>query len=270
MSTALVLRADTGRVCNTKNVVWIARGTAVMPAPVPTPGGGGLRSPRRLHPLTDAPSAAAAPPPEPDYTISFTLASAPPAASVPLLAACPLSAASPSPVASPLSATSPPIFNRSYIPTPISVATSSLAPSASFSPLPPFTDSVAKPSHPPLTAMTARLLRLGIETRVHGRTRSDGVRFMEEQQRQVPRLREPPPQPHHPPPSPSGSGAFHHRLGLLLMMNMIALISSIITGAAIAGGHCDLPPPQNPGDGGKGGEGARGAVIHACDDVHYS
>ena len=41
MSTALVLRADTDRVRHTNNVVWIARDAAVMPAPVPTIGGGG-------------------------------------------------------------------------------------------------------------------------------------------------------------------------------------------------------------------------------------
>ena len=39
-STALVLLADTGRVCHTYNVVWIARGVAMMSAPVPTIGGG--------------------------------------------------------------------------------------------------------------------------------------------------------------------------------------------------------------------------------------
>ena len=50
---------------------------------------------------------------------------------------------------------------------------------ASFSSSPSFTDSVAELSHPPLTATVARQLGLGKEIRVHGRTRSDGVRFME-------------------------------------------------------------------------------------------
>ena len=50
-STALVLWADTGRVCHTNNVVWVAQGAAVMPVPVSTIWGGGggggvLRSPQ--------------------------------------------------------------------------------------------------------------------------------------------------------------------------------------------------------------------------------
>ena len=39
-STVLVFRVDTGRVCHTNKIGWIARGTAVMLALVPTIGGG--------------------------------------------------------------------------------------------------------------------------------------------------------------------------------------------------------------------------------------
>ena len=57
------------------------------------------------------------------------------------------------------------------------------------------------------------------------------------------------------------------------MVDRTALMSLIVTRAAIAGGRRDLPLPQNRGDEGTGGEGAgggRGAVIHACDDVRDS
>ncbi|CAB1113943.1 unnamed protein product [Ectocarpus sp. CCAP 1310/34] len=59
--TTVVLRADTGRICLSNNVVWINRRTAV-PAPVPASGGGSSVT-AAPSPAAAAPTAAAAPPP---------------------------------------------------------------------------------------------------------------------------------------------------------------------------------------------------------------
>ena len=237
-STALVLRADTGRVCHTNNVVWVSRGAGIIPAPVPAIGGGSSAA---------APSAAAAPSPEPVYTISLTPASLPPIASpsfsnehADVSPVIPSLVAEPSPLV-PSSAASSPVF---AVPSPISVVSSTTHP-------PPPTEAAAEPPHPTLTETAARELGLGQETRVHGRTRSDAVRFMEEQERQQ-QIR------------PTRSGALHHRVGLLSRMDKAGLISCMITRESINAGRRDLPQPPILGTLDKGGEGAGGRVGLPC------
>ncbi|CAB1098607.1 unnamed protein product [Ectocarpus sp. CCAP 1310/34] len=142
---------------------------------------------------------------------------------------------------------------RSSAPSPISDAPSSAPPSTATTPPrsppglpppPPQPTSAATPAppHPPLSKRAVKELGRK-DTRVHGRTRGDGVRFMEEQQQ---------------PPSGSGT-ALHQRLGLLAMMDKDSLISSLATREAVDQGRRDLPPPPQP-DPSLGGRGSGGAV----------
>ncbi|CAB1107700.1 unnamed protein product [Ectocarpus sp. CCAP 1310/34] len=230
-STAVVLRADTGRLALTNNVVWVNR-RAGAPAPVPAIGGGSSVT-AAPSPAAAVPAADAAQPPPPRTWTYY-----PPA---------PATTAAPPPP--------PSIFTGSSAPSPISVAPSSAPPSTAATPprsppgLPPpppkpASAAVPAPPHPPLSKRAVK--ELGREdTRVHGRTRGDGVRFMDEQQK---------------PPSPPGGGtALHHRLELLDMMDKDTLISSLATREAVDQGRRDLPPPPQP-DPSPGGRGSGGAV----------
>ncbi|CAB1098628.1 unnamed protein product [Ectocarpus sp. CCAP 1310/34] len=213
-STAVVLRADTGRLALTNNVVWVNR-RAGAPAPVPAIGGGSSVT-AAPSPGAAVPAAAAAPPPPPSTRMYTYIPPAPPTTTPPPPA-------------------SPPIFTGSSAPSPISTASSSAPPSTVATPPrppptpPPASAAAPAPHHPPLSQRAVRELGEK-ETRVHGRTRGDRVRFMDEQQQ---------------PPSPSGGGtALHHRLGLLAMMDKDSLISSLATREAV--------------DQGRGSWGARG------------
>lgn len=198
ISTHVVLRADTGRMCLTSSVLWARDG---LPPASPPSGGGELSAPA-------APSE-----PTPDI-ISFG----------------PAAQAGPEPTAA---ATSPSLFADSAdAPSPIREVRSSATSS-----VPTIT-----PSHSPLTIRAKRELDYGKHKRLHGRTRRDGLRFMEERLQQP---REPPPASPQPPSSPSGSdGSIQHRLGLLSMMDKTALISSLATRDVVEEGR-RAPPKQS-------------------------
>ena len=242
-ATAVVLRADTGRLALTNNVVWVNR-RAAAPAPVPGSGGGSSVT-AAPSPAAAVPAAAAAPPPPPP-TRTYTYTPHAPAT----IAAPPAS---------------PSIFTGSSAPSPISVAPSPAPPSTAATPPrsppgltpPPQPANAAAPapSHSPLTSRAFRELGgskewRGAAGRVHGRTRGDGVRFMDEQQR---------------PPAPPDGDAVQHRLGLLAMMDKDALISSLATREAVGQGRHEPPlppPPPDPSFGGTGGAvGAGGPVV---------
>ncbi|CAB1120585.1 unnamed protein product [Ectocarpus sp. CCAP 1310/34] len=240
-STAVVFHADTGRLALTYNVMWINR-RAGAPAPVPGIGRGSSVA-AAPSPATAVPAAEAAPPP-PSRRYTYV----PPA---------PATTAPPPPA-------SPPIFTGSLAPSPISVAPSSAPPSTattpphsppSLPPPPPQPTSAATPAppHPPLSKRAVK--ELGRKhTRVHGRTRGNGVRFVDEQQQ---------------PLSPTGGGAaLHHRLGLLAMMDKDFLIPSLGTREAVdrtprhtdpaAAGSKSWRPWKQGGRGSWGPRGFRG------------
>ncbi|CAB1102712.1 unnamed protein product [Ectocarpus sp. CCAP 1310/34] len=239
--TAVVLRADTGRLALTNNFVWVNR-RAAAPAPVPGSGGGSSVT-AAPSPAAAVPAAAAAPPPPPPARTYMYTPHAPATTAAP--------------------PASPSIFTGSSAPSPISVAPSSAPPSTAATPPrsppgltpPPQPADAASPapSHSPLTSRAFRELGgskewRGAAGRVHGRTRGDGVRFMNEQQR---------------PPAPPDGDAAQHRLGLLAMMDKDALISSLATREAVGQGRHEPPmpppPPPDPSFGDRGSGGAVGA-----------